>query len=81
MTHVLKITPQYYIAVLERRKTFEVRVNDRPYRVNDDIILQEYIAEGEGKYTGRIWHGRITYILDDPWYCKRGYVIFSIAEI
>lgn len=79
MTHVLKISPQYYVAVLERRKTFEVRVNDRQYRVGDDVILQEYIAEGE--YTGRIWHGRITYLLNDPLYCKRGYVIFSIVEI
>ena len=42
MTHELKILPQFYRAVLEGRKTFEVRKNDRHYCVGDFISLAEY---------------------------------------
>lgn len=79
MIHDLKIMPQYYRAVLERRKTFEVRKNDRNFQVGDSICLREYDPFIE-KYTGRIWYGNITYILDSHIYCKRGYVIMSIVE-
>lgn len=79
MIHELKIMPQYYRAVLERRKTFEVRKNDRNFQVGDSVYLREYDPFIE-EYTGRIWYGDITYILNDPLYCKRGYVIMSIVE-
>lgn len=79
MTHELKIAPQYYVAVLERRKTFEVRINDRNYMVGDLVELMEY--DENACYTGRVWRGRITYILNDVRYVLPGYVIFSIEEI
>lgn len=79
MIHELKIMPLYYRAVLERRKTFEVRKKDRPFSVGDGICLREY-DELNGGYTGRVWYGDITYILDNPYYCKEGYVIMSIVE-
>ena len=79
MIHELKIMPQYYRAVLERRKTFEVRKKDRPFAVGDSICLREY-DELNGGYTGRVWYGDITYILDSPYYCKSGYIIMSIVE-
>lgn len=34
----------------------------------------------EHGYTGRVWYGNITYILDNPLYCKKGLVIMSIEE-
>lgn len=80
MIHELKILPQYYRAVLERRKTFEVRKKDRPFAVGDGICLREYDYFVKGGYTGRVWYGNITYILDDPFYCKKGFVIMSIEE-
>lgn len=79
MIHDLKILPEYYRAVLERRKTFEVRRNDRPFAIGDSICLREY-DELNGGYTGRVWYGDITYILDSPLYCKRGFIIMSIVE-
>lgn len=79
MTHLLKIAPQFFIAVLERRKTFEVRINDRNYMVGDIVELMEY--DENACYTGRVWRGRITYILNDERYVRSGYVIFSIEEI
>ena len=81
MIHHLKILPQYYRAVLEERKTFEVRRNDRHFAVGDFVNLHEYDPEYCGGYTGRVWQGVITYLLNDPLYCKRGYVIFSIERI
>lgn len=39
MIHTLKILPQFYRAVLEERKTFEVRKNDRPFTVGDFVII------------------------------------------
>ena len=80
MIHELKILPQYFKAVLEKRKTFEVRKNDRPFIVGDGICLREFDPLSEHKYTGRVWYGNITYILNDPLYCKKGFVIMSIEE-
>lgn len=79
MIHELKIFPEYYRAVLERRKTFEVRKNDRDFKVGDAVALREYDPYTD-KYTGRIWYGDITYILDNDLYCKKGFVIMSIVE-
>lgn len=80
MIHYLKILPRYYRAVLERRKTFEVRKNDRPFAVGDGVCLREYDPQYDNGYTGRVWRGYITYILNDPLYCKEGYIIMSIVE-
>lgn len=80
MIHELKILPQYYRAVLEKRKTFEVRKNDRHFAVGDGVCLREYDPLSKNGYTGRVWYGDITYILNDPLYCKCGYVVMSIVE-
>lgn len=79
MIHELKIAPGYFRAVLEHKKTFEVRKNDRPFAVGDSVCLREYDPLFD-TYTGRVWYGDITYILDDHLYCKKGYIIFSIVE-
>ena len=81
MTHDLKILPKFYMAVVERRKTFEVRKDDRFYCKNDLVNLHEYDPNYPGGYTGRVWRGRITYILRDTAYVRKGYVIFSIEEL
>lgn len=80
MIHELKILPLYYRAVVERQKTFEVRKNDRPFAVGDGICLREFDPLTERGFTGRVWYGDITYILNNPLYCKKGYIIMSIVE-
>ena len=42
MNHDLKITPAYFQAVIEGRKTFEIRQNDRGYQAGDTVTLQEW---------------------------------------
>lgn len=74
--HYLKISPKYYIDIKQNKKRFEVRYNDRGFQVDDILHLQEWTAS-DG-YSGREIMATITYILDDPSYCKEGYIIMSI---
>ena len=76
--HYIKILPEYYRAVEQKKKTFEVRYNDRDYKVYDVLHLQEWL---NGGYTGREITANVTYILNDSNYCKDGYVIMSIEVI
>lgn len=76
--HKLKIMPEYYRAIERGDKTFEVRKNDRDFRVYDILELKEFFG---GEYSGREITAEVTYILDDPEYCKEGYVIMGIKVI
>jgi len=41
-THELKCHPHFFAAISEGKKTFEIRRNDRDYRVGDRLDLREY---------------------------------------
>ena len=73
-THELKIAPQYFREIANGNKPFEVRRNDRDYQVGDILKLREY----DGDYSGQEISAKVTYILDDPAYCKDGYVVMGI---
>lgn len=73
--HELKIKPEYYRAIERGEKTFEVRFNDRNFQVYDILHLKEWCG---GEYTGREITADVTYVLDDPNFCKEGYVVMSI---
>ncbi len=74
--HELKILPQYYNKVLSGEKRFEIRKDDRYFKVGDIIRLCEY----DGKeFTGRDSLYDITYKLDGGEYgLEKGYCILSI---
>ena len=76
--HELKILPEYYNAIARGEKTFEVRFNDRGYKVHDILRLREH---SNGTYSGRWLDAEVTYLLDDTNYCKEGYVVLSIKII
>lgn len=40
--HILKCHPHFFAAIVEGRKTFEIRRNDRNYCVGDTFTLREY---------------------------------------
>lgn len=61
-THSVKCWPVYFQAVVERRKPFEVRLNDRDYRTGDDLVLREWSPDTE-EYSGRETRRTITYVM------------------
>lgn len=77
-THHLKISPKYYRDIESNGKRFEVRFNDRDFKVGDTLNLWEWAG---GEYTGRKIICEVKYILDNPDYCKEGYVIMQIKVI
>lgn len=79
-THDLKILPKYFAAVKSGKKTFEVRKKDRDYRVGDYLDLIEY-NEALGCITGDGIRVQVVYIMDEPAYCKDGYVILGFRVI
>lgn len=79
MQHEIKIESRYFEAVLSGNKTFEVRLDDRDYNVDDIVILHEFNGI---EITGRAVMVKITYILDDE-FCgiKENYVVFSFKRV
>lgn len=73
--HYLKIKPKYYRAVESGIKSFEIRFNDRDFKVGDVLHLQEYCG---GEYTGRILVRKVCYMIDDTEYCKDGFVVLGL---
>lgn len=61
-THYLKTWPEPFAAIVDGRKTFEVRVNDRGFEVGDRIVLQEY-EPGSAEFTGAYVSADVTYML------------------
>lgn len=80
MIHALKTEPQYFEAIIDGSKTFEVRKNDRDFRVGDCLALNELDDTRKG-YSGRSALLEITYILDDERFCKPEYVIIGFKKI
>lgn len=76
MRHELKILPEYFDAVVSGIKPFEVRNNDRDFRVGDKLVLREW--DNECFYTGRKTVKYVTYVLDAPEYLQDGYVVLGL---
>lgn len=84
---ILKTDPAVFKDVLEGRKTFEIRFNDRGYQVGDLIVLKEtkFTGQqmGEGSpliYTGREMQKQISYILSG-YGLQDGWVILGIIDL
>lgn len=81
MTHDLKVEKQYYRAIREGLKRFELRRNDRGYKVGDKI---RFLVKEDfwGTCTVTKDSYRITYLLENvPEYgLKPGYCILGIKK-
>lgn len=75
MIHELKIDREYFKAIIEEKKTFEIRKNDRGFQLGDFLALNETV---DGAYTGRAVLAVVRYILDNPEFCKDGFVTMGI---
>lgn len=76
--HDLKCWPQYFEAILQGKKTFEVRYNDRGYEEGDTLLLQEYDMK-EDRHTGRSVKMRVKYILQADVGIRPGWVVMAIV--
>jgi hypothetical protein len=61
MKHELKTWPEPFTQVRARIKTYEIRVNDRDFRVGDLLWLREWNPSTQ-RYTGRLVVAPITYM-------------------
>ena len=85
--HVLKTDPFMLDTICAGEKTFELRQDDRGFKVGDTLVLRETVSSAaqmrDGaalEYTGRELPVTVTYILRGPVYgLKDGWVIMSIA--
>jgi hypothetical protein len=91
MLHELKTWPEHFSEIVAGRKNFELRRNDRDFKVGDELLLREYWyqycnPDGSSKegYSGRILHRRIDYVLDSygaVYGVEKGYVILSLSTL
>lgn len=87
--HELKTWPEPFTAIVEGRKSFEIRQDDRGFAVGDILCLKEWDPAprpGEnGKlvrahFTGREVRVRVTYMIPGgAWGLPRGVCVMSIA--
>lgn len=61
MVHELKCWPEYYSKIVSGEKTFEVRRDDRGFKVGDALLLMEWSPETG--YSGNQLLFEVTYIL------------------
>lgn len=82
MVHKLKILESYADAILEGRKNFEVRLNDRGYNTGDLVEFKVLHHNGR-KFTKHIVAHktyRITYVHSGLG-MQDNYVVFGIKEV
>ena len=84
-SHKLKTDSEVFQAVVEGRKTFEIRFNDRDFKVGDELVLLETIHTGEqmkhGKpllYSGNELRKTVSYVLSG-YGLQDGWVILGIT--
>jgi len=77
MHHELKTWPEHFQAVVDERKMFELRENDREFGVWDTLLLREW-SPNAGRYTGRSVKVIVSYMVTGPWLAA-GMVAMSIS--
>jgi hypothetical protein len=80
LIHELKLSSEFFVPVLNETKRFEIRKDDRGYKVGDVLRLMEY-DRFVCQYTGREVHVNVRYILDKAIGLDVGYVIMSIEVV
>jgi hypothetical protein len=80
--HDLKTWPAQFAAVIDGRKRFEVRVNDRDYAVGDVLRLREWRPElSFANATGRVFDVRVTYMAQGVFGLPAHLCVLSVEPI
>lgn len=79
MKHDLKIEPPYYQAILDGKKTFEVRYNDRGFNAGDIVILQPLCENRTYDILRPKLIAEIGYVTGFG--MQDGYVVFSLINV
>jgi len=80
-THDLKTWPEYFSEVKAGLKNFEIRKNDRDFKVHDILNLEEYNLK-ENEYTGDKVIAKVDYILEGGSFgVEEGFVVMSITKL
>lgn len=78
--HCLKTWPEFFREVKAGTKPFEVRRNDRGFRVGDVLILQEW-DRGSQEYTGDMLSKRVSYMLEGAAFgIVTGFVVMGLED-
>lgn len=70
----LKTKPKHFNLQLQDKKNFEIRLNDRSFKVGDILCLEEYYKD----YTGQYFNVEVTCVIKD--YCKYSYVALGTKK-
>ena len=79
MQHELKTWPEYFHAVVDGTKTFDIRRNDRDYKVGDVLVFKEW-DKTRKEYTGRSHVSQITYLCANPVWLHAGIIVMAIKN-
>lgn len=85
--HRLKCWPEPFTATWAGTKPYEIRKDDRGYRVGDELELAEYVPDrhniaGRGHYTGREVLARVTHKTDGgKWGLPRGLCVLGMMIV
>lgn len=77
--HYLKTYIEFFQATKKGDKNFELRIDDRDYRVGDILVLEEY-AKGIGYTVSEDIWVKVIYILSKQPYVPKGYVCMSTVK-
>ena len=75
--HHLRTWPRYFQAILDGRKNFEIRVNDRGFAEGDSLCLEEWSPETQ-RYSGRIAEFTIGFVVESEWGLEQGICAFAL---
>lgn len=84
MTHELKCHPDPFHAKWMNLKNWEIRKNDRDFKVGDVLIEKAWFPlanNGEGCYDGCEVHEQVLWILDGGYGLRKGFIIMSTKQL
>ena len=80
MIHELKTWPKHFDLIAKGQKPFELRKNDRGFKVADILMLQRFDPE-KGVYTGAEIQAVVLSVLENFTGIESGYCIIGIQVL